>query len=112
MSSKPEAIAIVGAGGIFPDAPTPAAFWDNLASGRCSSREVPAGRWAVDPASVFDPAKGALDSVYSKKACFIDGFRFDPNGLALDPEWASSAHSMRLRLRRRRTPSQPPSTGL
>ncbi|MBI5247738.1 MAG: acyltransferase domain-containing protein [Elusimicrobia bacterium] len=90
MSSKPEAIAVVGAGGIFPDAPTSAAFWENLSTGRCSSREIPHGRWALDPASVFDPAKGAPDSVYSQKACFISDFRFDPSGLALDAAWAES----------------------
>ena len=33
MSQKPEPIAIVGAGGIFPDAPTPARFWENLVAG-------------------------------------------------------------------------------
>ncbi len=90
MSRTPEPIAIVGAGGIFPDAPTPARFWENLTSRRCSARDVPAGRWALDPAAAFDPAKGAADKVYSRKACFIEDFRFDPDGLALDREWAAS----------------------
>lgn len=90
MNRNPEPIAIVGAGGIFPDAPTPARFWENLVSRRCSAREVPAGRWALSPDAAFDPAKGAADKVYSKKACFVSDFVFDPAGLALDPEWASS----------------------
>ncbi|PIR15755.1 MAG: type I polyketide synthase, partial [Elusimicrobia bacterium CG11_big_fil_rev_8_21_14_0_20_64_6] len=88
MNTKPEPIAIVGAGGIFPDAPTPARFWENLVSRRCSSREVPAGRWAISAEAAFDPAKGAPDKVYSKKACFISDFVFDPAGLALDSQWA------------------------
>ncbi len=90
MSRLPEPIAIVGAGGIFPDAPTPARFWANLLARRCAAKEVPAGRWSVTPESVFDPAKGAADKVYSKKACFVEDFAFDPSGLALDAEWASS----------------------
>jgi acyl transferase domain-containing protein/3-hydroxymyristoyl/3-hydroxydecanoyl-(acyl carrier protein) dehydratase len=90
MSRTPEPVAIVGAGGIFPDAPTPARFWENLVARRCSAREVPAGRWAIPPDAAFDPAKGAADKVYSKKACFVSDFTLDFNGLNLDPEWAAS----------------------
>ncbi|MEK7390389.1 MAG: beta-ketoacyl synthase N-terminal-like domain-containing protein [Elusimicrobiota bacterium] len=90
MSSQLESIAVVGAGGLFPDALTPERFWDNLVAGRCASRVVPAGRWGVATESVFDPAKGAPDKVYSKKACFIEDFTFDPHGLDLDPEWVLS----------------------
>ncbi|MDE2512090.1 MAG: polyketide synthase, partial [Elusimicrobia bacterium] len=90
MSAKPEAIAIVGAGGIFPDAPTPERFWANLAARRCAAKDVPKGRWPVDPASVLDPVRGAEDKLYSLKACFVEDFSFDPSGLALDRGWALS----------------------
>lgn len=90
MTSRPEPVAIVGAGGIFPDAPTPERFWENLAARRCAAKEVPAGRWPIDPRGAFDPAKGAADKVYSLKACFVEGFRFDPEGLALERAWAES----------------------
>ncbi len=90
MNRKAEPIAIVGAGGVFPDAPTPARFWENLIARRCAAREVPAGRWAISPDSAFDPAKGAVDKIYSKKACFVSDFVFDPAGLSLDAEWARS----------------------
>jgi acyl transferase domain-containing protein len=90
VNSKPEPIAIVGAGGIFPDAPTPERFWENLAARRCAAKEVPAGRWPLDPRSAFDAAKGAADKVYSLKACFVEDFTFDPAGLALDRGWALS----------------------
>jgi acyl transferase domain-containing protein/3-hydroxymyristoyl/3-hydroxydecanoyl-(acyl carrier protein) dehydratase len=88
LSVKPEAIAIVGAGGIFPDAPTPARFWANLVARRCAAKEVPVGRWPLDPREAFDAARGAEDKVYSLKACFVEDFAFDPAGLALDKEWA------------------------
>jgi acyl transferase domain-containing protein/3-hydroxymyristoyl/3-hydroxydecanoyl-(acyl carrier protein) dehydratase len=84
----PEPVAIVGAGGLFPGAPDLARFWENLAARRCAAREVPAGRWPIDPRGAFDPAKGAPDKVYSLKACFVEGFSFDPAGLALDRAWA------------------------
>lgn len=90
MTTRPEPIAIVGAGGIFPDALTLERYWENLVARRCAARDVPAGRWPLDPREAFDPARGAPDKVYSLKACFIEGFRFDPAGLALDPEWASA----------------------
>jgi acyl transferase domain-containing protein/3-hydroxymyristoyl/3-hydroxydecanoyl-(acyl carrier protein) dehydratase len=90
VSAKPEPIAIVGAGGIFPDASTPERFWENLAARRCAAKEVPAGRWPLAPRSVFDAAKGAPDKVYSLKACFVEDFHFDPEGLALDRGWALS----------------------
>ncbi|MBI3565226.1 MAG: hypothetical protein HY079_08525, partial [Elusimicrobia bacterium] len=90
MSGRPEPIAIVGAGGIFPDAPTPARFWENLAARRCAAKEVPAGRWPLDPKAAFDPARGAADKLYSLKACFVEGFSFDASGLALDRGWAES----------------------
>ncbi len=90
MSRKPEPIAIVGAGGIFPDAPTPARFWENLRARRCAAREVPAGRWVIPPEIAYNPGQGLADRVYSKKACVVSDFIFDPAGLALNSEWALS----------------------
>ncbi len=88
MTSKPEPIAIVGAGGIFPDAPDPDRLWDNVVARRCAAREVPAGRWPLDPDKVVRGERGAPDAAYSRKACFVTDFRFDPEGLALDADWA------------------------
>ena len=80
-------VAIVGIGGIFPDAADLAAFWDNIRSCRSSFREIPDGRWAVPTDSVFDQEVGKADSVYSRRGCFID--RLPPAetlpGLAIDP---------------------------
>ena len=87
--------AIVGIGGIFPDAPDLGRFWDNIRNGRSAAREVPAGRWHLAPESLFDPEPGATDRVYSLRGCFIDkipplsllsGLNCDPESLAgLDP---------------------------
>ncbi len=90
--SQPEnlggSVAIVGIGALFPDAPDPASFWDNIRHGRSASREVPEGRWSLSPDAVFDPAVGALDRVYSRAGCFID--RLPPleelAGMAIEPD--------------------------
>jgi acyl transferase domain-containing protein len=88
-------VAIVGIGGIFPDAPDLGRFWDNIRNGRSAAREVPAGRWRLPADSLFDPEPGAADRVYSLRGCFIDkipplsllvGLSIDPESLAgLDP---------------------------
>ena len=46
-------IAIVGLGGVFPRATTPAALWDNVLNGVNAVRDVPPGRWILDPADVL-----------------------------------------------------------
>ena len=65
-------VAIVGVGGIFPDAPGLDRFWDNIRNGRSATREVPAGRWLVPPDAAFAPEVGREDRVYSRRGCFID----------------------------------------
>ncbi|MFA7403965.1 MAG: beta-ketoacyl synthase N-terminal-like domain-containing protein, partial [Pelobacteraceae bacterium] len=72
MTDYRSTVAIVGIGGIFPDAPDLAAFWDNISNCRSSFREVPDGRWMVPADSVFDPEPGKADCVYSRRGCFID----------------------------------------
>ncbi|HIJ95566.1 MAG TPA: type I polyketide synthase [Desulfuromonadales bacterium] len=72
MADYCSSVAIVGIGGIFPDAPDLAAYWDNIRSCRSAFREVPDGRWMVPADSVFDPEPGKADCVYSRRGCFID----------------------------------------
>ena len=79
-------VAIVGIGGIFPDSPDLQRFWDNIVNGVATAREVPPGRWRLDPSDAYDPQVGRPDHVYSTRGCFIDGFQFDPTGLDLDPD--------------------------
>ena len=104
-------IAVVGVGGIFPDAPDLGAFWDNIAARRCAAREVPPGRWVLPPQEAFDPARPAPDKVYSLKACLVEGFRFEPDGLELaagfiarlDPVFHLALHAARCAWRDART---------
>ena len=70
------AIAIVGAGAILPDAPTAAAFWENLKRGRYSVSEISSDRW--DPALYYDPDPRAPDKTYSKIGGFVRAYDWDP----------------------------------
>ena len=110
--SRDNRVAIVGVGGIFPDAPDLARFWANIADGHAAAREVPPGRWRLDPLDAYDPGVAVPDHVYSTRGCFVDGFEFDPEGLRrsgvervedLDPGFRLSLHAARAAWRDART---------
>ena len=83
--TDPSPIAVVGLGGLFPQAPDLATFQRNIQARVDASRAVPPGRWVLDPQDAYDPVF-ALDKVYSTRACFVEGFTFDPAGLQLDAD--------------------------
>jgi acyl transferase domain-containing protein/3-hydroxymyristoyl/3-hydroxydecanoyl-(acyl carrier protein) dehydratase len=87
MSLLHSSVAIVGIGGIFPDAADPAAYWENIRTCRSAFREIPAGRWTVPTDTVFDSEPGKADCVYSRRGCFIEKLpsAASLSGLALDP---------------------------
>ncbi len=63
-------IAVVGMSGRFPEAPDLHAFWENLASGRCSIRPVPAQRWPAHLHYDADPRK--TDKTYCVEGGFLE----------------------------------------
>ncbi|MGE3805181.1 MAG: beta-ketoacyl synthase N-terminal-like domain-containing protein [Gemmataceae bacterium] len=85
ISREVPRIAIVGLGGIFPRAGTLDQFWGNIRAGVDAAREPPPGRWILPAADALAPEGPAPDRVYSTRACFIEGFRLDPDGLELEP---------------------------
>ncbi|OWY72684.1 hypothetical protein B7486_07170 [cyanobacterium TDX16] len=76
-------IAIVGMGGVFPGAADLRTFWSNIAQTRDMSREVPPGRWIIEPHRAIAHAPSA-DKVLSVRGCFVEDFRLDPAGLEID----------------------------
>ena len=81
-----EPIAIVGLGGVLPGAPTLDDFWQVVEGGIDTASEPPAGRWPLDLELAYHPDRARSDRVYSRRACFVRGFRLDPDGLDLPPE--------------------------
>jgi len=79
-------VAIVGIGGIYPDAPDLERFWDNIRSGHSAAREVPPDRWSIAADQVFSPEVAARDKVYSKRGCFISSIPRSASASGLSPE--------------------------
>ncbi|NNE38531.1 MAG: polyketide synthase, partial [Gammaproteobacteria bacterium] len=84
MQTRP-AIAIVGIGNAFPAAMDPEHFWENIIAGKDCSREPPEKRWSVDIENVYN-GKIDTDQVNSRKACFVDDFELDLEGLAIEKD--------------------------
>jgi PfaB family protein len=88
MNKQCQSVAIVGIGGIFPDAPDLNKFWENIRNARSAAREVPDGRWQIPAEAAFHTEAGKADHVYSRRGCFIDAIPplSGLTGLAIDPE--------------------------
>src|SRR5579871_6471143 len=71
MSTQPR-IAIVGLGGLFPGAPDLDGFWQNVANGIDASRDVPPGRWLLDPEDVLAPGIAVADHVHTSRGYYLD----------------------------------------
>ena len=97
-----KSVAIIGVGGEFPSSPTLERYWENIVNNINTSRRPPQDRWLLPPDAVYAPEVGAVDKVYSQKACFLDD---EPDcsgisGLDLDPDFVQQLDPMfRLLLR-------------
>jgi PfaB family protein len=85
-----EKIAVIGLSCLFPDAPTPDQFWQNLINGKDSKSPATAQEMGADPALFYDPVRGRMDKSYYLKGSYIRNFRFDPQGYALPAEFLES----------------------
>lgn len=70
------AVAIVGVGAVLPEAPSAAAFWENVKGGRYCVSDVTPERW--DPALYYDPDPRAPDKTYSRIGGFVRAYDWDP----------------------------------
>lgn len=89
-----QSIAIVGMGGVFPGAADLNEFWENILGAKDCSREPPAGRWLLPLEDVYDADGPQPDKVYSKRACFVDGFKPDIQGLDIDGKFLAGLDPM------------------
>src|SRR5690242_9506862 len=79
-------VAIVAMGGLFPSAPSPQHLWEQVIAGVDAAREVPPGRWLLDPRDAYDPAIARADRVYSLRGYFLEDIPLDPSGLDVPPD--------------------------
>ncbi|GLZ52159.1 type I polyketide synthase [Actinomycetospora sp. NBRC 106378] len=76
-------IAVVGMGGLFPQAPTARDYWQNIVDGTDCTTEVPADRWRIE--DHYDPDPSAPDKSYSRRGGFVPDVDFDPLEFGLPP---------------------------
>lgn len=76
--------AIIGMGGIFPDAPTLPQFWDNICRNHVAIGNVPKNRW--DPALYLCEDRTAADKTYSQIGGFIREWEFDARQFRIPPK--------------------------
>jgi len=80
-------IAIVGIGGVFPDAPTPEQFWARIRAGETSARPIPDARLPVPLEQLYQAEGLEADKIYARNACLIDDVPdLDTAGLAIGAE--------------------------
>ena len=86
-------VAIIALSCRLPGAQSLEAFWENLAAGKESIREVPADRW--DKAAFYEATPGNPDKTYTNHGGFIEGIDYfdagffgisDKEALTLDPQ--------------------------
>jgi PfaB family protein len=78
-------IAVVGMAGLFPGALNLDAFWRNIVNKKDAVIEVPPGRWIAPTEDMVHPDP-MPDKAFSKRACLIQNFVFDAQGLDLDED--------------------------
>ena len=79
-------IAVIGLGGIFPDAENIAQFWHNIKNKKYSITEVPHERW--EPAIYFDENHSIIDKTYTKIGGFVKKYEFKSIKYRIPPNMA------------------------
>ncbi|WP_153913412.1 beta-ketoacyl synthase N-terminal-like domain-containing protein [Shewanella sp. TC10] len=78
-------IAIVGLATQYPDADTPAKFWQNLLDKKDSRSTISSQKLNANPAD-FEGVQGESDRFYCDKGGYIQNFSFDANGYRIPAE--------------------------
>jgi PfaB family protein len=84
-NEKKTPIAVVGMAGLFPGASNLDTFWQNIVNKKDTTIEVPPGRWIANLDDMVHPHPRP-DKAFSKRACLIQDFKFNPKGLDLDQD--------------------------
>jgi len=79
-------IAVIGLGGIFPDAENIPHFWNNIINKKYSITEIPIERW--EPEIYFDKDHSILDKTYTKIGGFVKKYEFKSIKYRIPPKVA------------------------
>ena len=78
-------IAITGRACLLPGAHTPEELFALARGARDLLRDAPAGRWRAPDADVLSDGP-APDHAFTKRGGYVEGFAFDPQGYAVEPD--------------------------
>jgi len=78
-------IAVVGMAGLFPGAFDLHTYWQNIINKYDAAKAVPEHRWITDPDRMVRSDLHP-DKALSRRCCLIEDFRFDPAGIAIEPD--------------------------
>ncbi|PKH98769.1 3-hydroxyacyl-[acyl-carrier-protein] dehydratase FabA, partial [Shewanella sp. 11B5] len=78
-------IAIVGLANQYPDADTPAKFWQNLLDKKDSRSQISASKLNASPSDYLG-VQGESDRFYCDKGGYIQDFQFNPQGYRIEPD--------------------------
>jgi len=81
--SRPEPLALIGIGCLFPKAAGPGFYWANIKNGVDCIGEVPPTHW--DPADYFDEDPKRADMTYARRGGFLDPIDFNPLEFGIAP---------------------------
>ena len=101
-NEKKAPIAVVGMAGLFPGALDLNTFWQNIVNKKDTTGEVPPDRWIADSDDMVHPDP-MPDKAFSKRACLIQDFTFNTQGLDLDENLLNALdplHQMALHIGR------------
>lgn len=83
-----EPIAIIGMGGIFPDAMDLSEYWSNILASKNSVKEVPDSLWSLE--DYYDENPKTKDKTYSKVAAMVEPIDFDALEFGMSPNTVKS----------------------
>ena len=87
-------IAIIGIGGMFPQARNLQEYWTLLKEGRDAITDIPATHWK--PADYFDRDQKARDKTYGAKGGFLPPIEFDPLEFGIVPNALEATDTSQL----------------
>lgn len=93
-NTRPDAIAIVGMGCLFPKAPSLADYWQNIRDGVDCITSIPATHWR--PEEYFDADPKSPDHTYAKRGGFLSPYHFNPMEWGIAPNSIEATDTSQL----------------
>ena len=81
-----QSIAVIGLSCLFPEANTPAEYWQNLLQGKNSCTSATEPILEAEPQRFYANKKGVADKYYCARGGYIHDFRLDADGFLLPAE--------------------------